>query len=269
MIAELLLKEDLVQEAVEKYLVVARLYHLRGETPQAINLLQQVIQFSPMNLPVRNLLIELLRSNGMIQEAIKETIELAQSYEFLADLEKMRQTLTEALRLCQEAKADRSTSLKILYQIADIDMQRLDWHQAIRVFEQIRTLQPDDPNARSRLVELNFRLGQDKIALSEIESYVSLLENSGKLEKTIPLLESLVKSFPAKIDLRKLLAEVYARSNQVSQAIKHLDAVANALLDQKDTRGTIEVLHRIISLNPPNMAEYQAVLNKIKGEAEI
>ena len=40
--------------------------------------------------------------------------------------------------------------------MADIDMQRLDWRQALRIYEQLRTLEPDDPSVRKSLIELEY-----------------------------------------------------------------------------------------------------------------
>ena len=44
--------------------------------------------------------------------------------------------------------------------MADIDMQRLDWRQALRIFEQLRTLELDDAATRKSLIDLNIRLNQ-------------------------------------------------------------------------------------------------------------
>ena len=48
-------------------------------------------------------------------------------------------------------------NVHLLQRMADIDMQRLDWKQALRVYEQIRTLRPDDQAARKQLLELYAR----------------------------------------------------------------------------------------------------------------
>ena len=87
-----------------------------------------------------------------------------------------RKTYTTALRFVQQANADRSWNIHILQRMADIDMQRLDWKQAIRVFEQIRTLRPDDEGVRKNLIELNLRLGQPAQANAELENYLAYLQ---------------------------------------------------------------------------------------------
>ena len=98
-----------------------------------------------MDMSARAQLIDMLVERGQIEEAIREYMELAEVYYRLAELDMARQdTYTTALHFVQQSNADRSWNVSILQRMADIDMQRLDWKQAVRVYEQIRTLRPDD-----------------------------------------------------------------------------------------------------------------------------
>jgi tetratricopeptide (TPR) repeat protein len=265
-IGELLAKEGMTQEAVSKFILVARLYQLQGEAAQAIGLLNRVIQIAPMDQSVRAFLIELLISQNLLEDAIQQSMALARNYEYLADFTKMRKIYQDTLRLAQRSKAGSDWSLKILYEIADIDMQRLDWHQAVRVFEQIRTMEPNDSTARAKLVDLNFRLREDNVALAELDSFVNNLESTGEVDEAITFVQSIIADWEEKAELRRFLAELYARNKRVSLAIEQLDMVASTMLDSKNTPGAIKALERIISLNPPNIAEYQAALGKLRGQ---
>jgi tetratricopeptide (TPR) repeat protein len=264
-IGELLAKHGYIQDAITKFQLVAKLYHLRGETNQAINLLTNILAFSPSDLIVRTTLIDLLSSEGQYDDAVQQSLDLARNYEYNADFEKARQVYTDTLSLASRSRDARGWSIKIYYKIADIDTQRVDWHQAIRVYEQIRTLEPDDANARTQLVDLDFRLGRDGTALNEVESFITLLENSGKLPQAVEFMQNLITNWPDRLDLRKSLAELLARNNQIKTAVDQLGIVANTLMDSGDVEGTTEIVERIISLNPSNMSEYQAALAKLKG----
>jgi len=79
--------------------------------------------------------------------------------------------------------------VQILYRLADIDMQRLEWRQALRVFEQIRTLKPDDVKARINLVDINMRMGQESAALNEVDSYLNYLDNMRQSSQWIEFLK--------------------------------------------------------------------------------
>jgi len=263
---EILLQQGRNQDAVNKFLLVAELYNLRGETAQAIRLLNRAVKLMPMDIGLRTHLIELLKASSQIDEAVEQYVELANVHYQLAELDAARQTYMAALHLAQKAPTDRSWNVQILYKIADIDMQRLNWRQAIRVFEQIRTLEPEDFKARSSLVELNFRLGQDAAALAEVDGFVALLENSGKAAKAVDFLKRLIAEQPDCVDLRKRLADLYIRHRRVNEAVEQLDWIANRLLDAKNVRGAMNVLQTIIELNPPEVASYREALQKLKNQ---
>jgi tetratricopeptide (TPR) repeat protein len=154
LMGDLLVREGRPQDAIAKFSTVAHAYSVRGEAAQATNLLKRIIQISPMDLSARTKLIDQLSERGQVNEALAEYVELADIYYRLAELDMARKTYTTALRLAQQPNAARDWNLRILQRMADIDMQRLDWKQALRVFEQIRTLKPDDENARKNLVDL-------------------------------------------------------------------------------------------------------------------
>jgi tetratricopeptide (TPR) repeat protein len=175
-IGELLLKENHVQEAGQKFSIVAQVYTLRGETTQATQLLRRIMQLNPMDLSVRGRLIEALMAQGKVDEAIREDLDLAETYYRLTELDMARKTYMTALHLAQQSSSNRKWNIRILTRLADIDMQRMDWRQALRVFEQIRILQPDDEKVRQNLIDINFRIGQESVGLNELDSFINFLE---------------------------------------------------------------------------------------------
>jgi tetratricopeptide (TPR) repeat protein len=254
-IGELLLKEGHPQDAVDKFLLVAELYTLRGESSQAIRLFDRIIEFAPMDLSVRSRLIELLLSQDKTELAVLQYIKLAGIYYQLAELDNARQSYTSALRIAQQSHGNRAVVLQILYKIADIDMQRIDWRNAMRIFEQIRTLEPEDIHSRACLVDLNYRIGQESAALNEVDGFLSVLENSNKRAKAIEFLTEILTEQPEKANIRKRLAEVYQRDGKNSEAIEQWDVMSNQLLSQGDHAGAAAALQTILTLNPPNAAD--------------
>ncbi len=261
---EVLLREERNPEAVEKFLLVAELYALRGEAAQAIRLLRRVTRMAPMELKVRDRLIELLSSHGQVEEALQEYWDLADMYYHLSELDQARQTYTNALRLAGTGKANRSWSLQILYKIADIDMQCLDWRQAVRIYEQARTLEPGDEKARLMLVDLNLRLNQDEAAFAEVDQFNTSMEQSGRRNVAIAFMEKLVNEYPSQLEMIKRLADLYVRNAQVPLAVKQLDRIADALLEAGNRDAAMAMLRTIIQLNPPNVSDYQAALKELK-----
>ena len=261
---EILLKEDRIQEASAKFMAVARTYSTRGEPHRATELYRRVTELAPMDLNARARLIDQLISNGNLEEALGEYLELGEVYYSLADLELARKTYTEALRMAQQSQVDRSWRVDILHRMADIDLQSLDWRQALRIFEQIRTLQPRDGKSRSNLIELNFRLGQHKAALNELDSFITYLRDSGEIQTAVAFVKNLATENPERVPIRRRLAALYHQTGHAPEAISELDAVGELLLDAGDRAGAAKAIQAILGLNPPNRHEYQTLLDQIR-----
>jgi tetratricopeptide (TPR) repeat protein len=266
LIGDLLIEENRLQDAIAKYNVVAEAYSVRGETAQAINLLRRVVQASPMDMVARTRLIDQLVSRGQADEAIGEYIGLADIYYRLAELDSARSTYTTALRLAQQGNANRAWSVKLLKRMADIDMQRLDWRQALRIFEQIRTLEPGDMAARKNLIDLNIRLNQPTQVASELDSLIGYLQSTSRREEALPLLNELVSEYPLQAIVRRYLAEEYRQAGSISEAVAQLDALVENLLGSGDRSGAIQTIEAIVAMNPPNLSEYKSLLTKVKTQ---
>lgn len=265
-IGELMAKSGQIEDAMKKFLLVAELYEVRGEADQSIRVLKKVTQIAPMDLSIRNRLIELLSNHNQIDEAIHEHLEVGEIYYRLAELEKARQSYLLALRLAQQSRTNRKWAVQILTKIADIDMQRLDWRQALRIFEQLRSLQPEDKVSRMQLIDINFRLGQLPAAMKEIDDFVKILEDNQKIKEVVQFLNELIKEHPDRIDIRKRLMEAFIRYGHTSKAIQQMDKLADQLLDTGDKWGAIEMVEAIIAMNPPNSNQYRQLLQQIRSD---
>ena len=263
-LGDLLVQEGRIQDAVEKFMLVSELYFLRGEPGQSIRLLRRVIKMAPMDLTVRSRLIEILSAQNQIDDAIQQYNELADIYYHLTELDMARQTYAAALRLVQKSHNYRKWAIQILYKVADIDLQRLDLRQAMRIFEQIRTLEPEDVDARVNLITLNYRLGQDAAGLAEAEGFATLLENSGKRPKAIDFLGAIIAELPEHYELRKRLADAYVRDGQVIGAVEQLDIIADARLEEGNHDEAVAIMEMIINLNPPNVDDYRRALVQMR-----
>jgi tetratricopeptide (TPR) repeat protein len=265
LMADLLVRESHIEEAIAKFTVIATAYGVRGETSQATKILRRIIELAPMDLNARTRLIDQLIARGEVDDAINEYLDVADIYYRLAELDMARKTYTNALRVVQQANADRSWNVHILQRMADIDMQRLDWKQAVRIFEQIRTLRPDDVSVRKSLIDLNLRLAQEPQAMAELENYISYLNTNGKSKQVIPFLEELVNENEGRIGLRRALAEQYKQAGQTAAAISQLDAVGEMLVEEGNVDEAVNTIQQILRLNPPNAAEYQRLLGQLQA----
>jgi tetratricopeptide (TPR) repeat protein len=264
-VGEILFQQGVVEEAVEKFGVISRSYSTRGEVQQAINYARRIIELTPTDLNARRHLIEQLLIFGKAESAVEEYIQLAEVYFSLADFNMARKTYTEALRTAQQTDVDRSLRVRILHRMADIDVQSLEWRQAMRVLEQARTLQPDDFDARTQIIQLNMRLNQEPQALAEVDNCISHLSSTNQPEKLIKFMRGLVEEYPQNIPIRRRLADIYRDYGRKADAIQQLDEIGDLLLKMGDRGVAIQTVEMIISLDPPNKAEYQQLLDQIRS----
>jgi tetratricopeptide (TPR) repeat protein len=263
--ADLLLQENHQPEAIAKYTAVARGYNARGAANRAIDVYRRIIEISPMDMESRRHLIEMMIARGQMDTALEEYLKLAEVYYNMADLGSMRQTYTEALRLAQQTNVSKAWKVKVLHRMADLEMQSLDWRQALKIYEQIRNLQPEDESARTSLIGLNLRLGLVQPAMAELDGFVAHLMDIKQYDTALHFVETLVNENPKQPALYRRLAELYRRAGRTDDAIARLDTAGNLLMESGDKAGATEVVMAILALNPPNTAEYQQVLAKLQA----
>lgn len=263
-IANILMEEKHIPEAIRKYQLVADLYQVRGEHSETIRLLERVVQMAPTDYSTRQRLIELLLSQGQNDKAIQQYMELALIYYRLGELKLARQAYTITLRLAQQSKSEDSLLVEILHKIADIDLQQLDFSQALKVYLQILSLAPTDETARAELIGLNFRMDQDATAFNELDELVALYENSGRRSQAIEFLKELIVEWPDKLELNRHLAHIYSHDGRKSLAVQQLDTLADGLLSAERRPEAIATLQEIIALEPDNVAEYREALRQLQ-----
>ncbi len=266
-IAEILIATDRLEAGLNKLAAVAETYRVRGEIAQATDIYTRILDLSPIDLNARARLIELLAQQDRTDEALAQYLQLAELYRQMADIDMARKTLADALRLAQRSTADRALSLKILHEMADIDLSRLDWRRALRVFEQIRTIDPTDDKARSHVIDLNLRLGQEEQAAKELDSYLELLVQSGRSADALSKLEELAREHPGKQALHSRLAEAYRAAGRIADAIAQYDALGEIQLDAGRVQDAIRTIQTIIELNPPDLEGYQELLQNLQASA--
>ncbi len=261
--AEILTALQRTEPAVEKYKMVAELYNVRGEAARAGKIYEQLVRLSPLDAGVRRRLISLLVSQGRTGEAINQYIDMAEAHKDLADLESARTTYAEALSLAQGPGGDKARAVQILHLMGDLDLQRLDWRQALRLYEQIKNLEPSDQKARSMLIDINHRLGQSRQALAEADDMLRYFASAGRLPKAVEVLEELVRSQPEEVGVRARLARIYYEMGRKAEAIAQLDSIGEIQLQAGNRAEAAKTIQSIISLGPDDAAGYRQLLAEI------
>ena len=264
--AEVMLQQGNSAGGMTKLRTVAKTHRVRGQIAQASSIYARIIRHSPIDITARKQLIELLAQQDRIDQAIEQYIDLAELYRQMAEIETARQTLDDAYQLCQRSNVNREDVIRILDRMGDIDLSRLDWRQALRIFGKICELDSSNEKARSNLIDLNLRLGQEAEAAESLDIHLDNLVNAGQAQEALTMLEDLAREYPGKQALHARLAEAYRAAGRTADAIAQYDALGEIQLDAGHSQEAIQTIETILKLDPPNIEGYHELLHNLRDE---
>ena len=264
-IGQILLERNNIPAAMVKYNLVAETYRLRGDNERAMAILQEALKIAPMDTSLHQNLIELLEEEERWGDLLNEYIDLADAYYQLADLDAARATYQAAIQLGQRVGAPDEQIIQIMHRLAEIEVNRLDLRQAMRTYEQIRRMAPEDERARRALVDLNYRLNDAVSAVRELDGLLRLYAKQRKAAQIIRVLEELVTRYPKDMALRSRLAAVYRQTGNLPRAVEQLDELAELQLEAGLHNDAIVTIRQIIALNPERVEDYRRLLQQLSG----
>ena len=263
--AEILFKSGRQENAMRKLKAVAETHRVRGEVREASEVYLRILNFAPVDLNSRARLIELLAQQARTDEALDQFLQLADLYRQMAQIEEARRALTDALRLAQQSQVEPQWEIRILREMGDMDLARLDWRHALRTFEQITSLDPADEKSAANLIDLHLRLGQEEAAADALDRHLENLVHGGRGVEALAYLEELAREHPGKQMLHTRLAEAYRAAGRTADAISQYDALGEIQLDAGQLGEAIQTIRTIISLEPPGLEGYQELLRNLEA----
>jgi tetratricopeptide (TPR) repeat protein len=204
-----------------------------------------------------------LIEHDQVDRALGEYLALGESYYRLARVDRALEKYEDALPLVRRTATPADWEVKILHRMADLQLQRVHWKGAVALYEKIRELAPTDEEARLRLVELHYKLGQEDVALRELDSLIVHLGKQKEFQKIIKALRELVDSNPQDIPLRSRLSGLYIELGMKQEAIGELDTLGELQLEVGRRRDAAETLRTIISLEPKEKEGYTQLLREL------
>jgi tetratricopeptide (TPR) repeat protein len=267
LLARLMEQRGHIEAAGNKYVTVAQVYRNRGDVTGAMDAFERAMTLAPLDMALRSRLIEMLKRHGEIDRALEHSLALAESYYQLAQIDKARAKYEEALQLAPRGSVEKQWQQKILHQIADIDMQRLNWRDAASAYHRIVQIAPGDERANVMLVELLFRLDRQHEALTELDRFLAVLASQRQTNKILAFLTDILSQQPNNMGLLNRLAAACAQAGERERAIGHLDRLGELQLSaglREEAANTIRV---ILSLQPADADGYQQLLEQIVGQS--
>ncbi|MBZ0299006.1 MAG: tetratricopeptide repeat protein [Anaerolineae bacterium] len=263
--AEIMMREGRVRQAINKYNIVARTYMVRGENDRAASILGEVLEMAPLDIEIHTSLIELLEAEERWDEALEQYIDLADTYHQLGDFDMSRNTYNLAERIASRVNASPDKVVRIKHRVADIDQMRLDIRKAQRTYEEIIQLDPEDERARRMLIDLNFRQGNQVDAIKRLDQLLGLFAKKKQVNRIMQLLEELVAMYPNDTGLRSRLAAIYRQLNRKKDAVIQLDALGELQLEAGMHEEAATTIRQIIALEPDGLDDYKRLLAQLGG----
>lgn len=261
--AEILMRQQRIRYAIDKYNIVARAYLLRGENGRAAAILGEVLEMAPLDVEVRLNLIDLLEGENRMNEALDQYIHLANTYQQLGDFDKASQTFSAAERVARQISAPVSKAVEIKHFLADIHQMRLNTRQAQRICEEILELMPEDQKALRLLVDTHFTQGNTVEAIKRLDVLLGVYAKHNEIDRIVRILEEFVRTNAQEPALRSRLASIYRKLGRVREAIEQLDALGEIQLDAGQNREAANTIRQIIALGPERVEDYKRLLSQL------
>jgi tetratricopeptide (TPR) repeat protein len=263
-LADILLKQSRTDEAIDKYLYISRVYQMRGQPDQAVNIFHTILKLAPMDVTVRSKLIDLYTSQNDVTQALDQYLILANSYYQLAQVDRALEKYNEALRLAANVENGADWKVKALTRIADIFNQRFDWAGATSAYEKLLELGPGDEAIIRKLVDLYYKQNKHSEAVTALDNVLAIYDRQDPLQ-ALELLKELAETYPNNMSLRQRLAVAYAQNNMNREAIAEYDALGEMQMENGLRDEAIQTIQAIINLGPNDVEGYRRLLAQISG----
>jgi tetratricopeptide (TPR) repeat protein len=263
-LADILLKQERTDQAISKYLYVAKVFEMRGQSDQVINVYQKILRLAPMDVTVRSKLIDLYISLNNSGQALDQYLVLADSYYQLAQVDRALEKYNEASRLAASVENTDTWRLEILKRMGEIYNQRFDWPRATAAYEELVEINPNDERVQRELVDLYYKQHKTDQAIAKLDSLLAIYQRQDPL-KALDLLKELTPIHPDDMSLRQRLAITYAQNDMNQEAIAEYDALGEMQLEHGLRDQAIHTIQAILNLGPDDPEGYQRLLSKISG----
>ncbi|PJF26676.1 MAG: hypothetical protein CUN52_15520, partial [Phototrophicales bacterium] len=127
---------------------------------------------------------------------LDQYIELAKTHNQLGSFELSRETFQQAERIAKRQNADPAKLVEIKHNLADMDQIRLDMRRALRTYEEILEIMPEDERAYRAIIDLHYSQGNQLEAIKNLDKLLNLFAKHKQINKIAKLLEELVRSYP-------------------------------------------------------------------------
>lgn len=267
LIGDILWQQGHMDQAVEKYITLARVHMVRGQATRATAVLEHARKMHPMYPPVYRYLIDLYLRQGRQDDALRTYLQLSDVYRQLANMEAAVQTLQEAETWARQANLSPMAQKRLLRARAALAEEQLDWETAQEVYRKALSLDPSDTELAVRWLGVFFRQGRLREALTHLREW---MQKQGTTSEGLLRIQTVLEELTAQYGQHPLLwyqlGKIREKLGQSQAAIEALDKALEGFLKAQNYRAALQTTRDILRLNPPNAPDYREMLRRIQDE---
>jgi tetratricopeptide (TPR) repeat protein len=133
-------------------------------------------------------------------------------------------------------------------------VQKSQWDKALKIYEKILAEDPKDVRVLLKIGELQQKKNDAPAAAETLHKVGQAYTDQGFFLKAVAVYKQIVKLAPGDVRVNERLAALYQQLGIVSDAMQQLQAVAQAADAAGDEKRLLEVLGRMVELDPENPA---------------
>lgn len=264
-LAEISIRQNRIEEAIQKYLLIAQLYELRGIPQRVLEILRRLVNLNPIDINLRAKLINALVRYNRLGDAVDQYLQLAEILYEMADLKGAIESYRHALALSAKLPEKNQYNNLILPRLFQLYLQTMHWKEAVKVGESLKEIQSDNLELRRQLITLYSRLGMKGEEVREIEEVIALLRRKEGFQGIEAFLVSLVEENSKDPTLRRTLANFYKEMGLKEKAVEQLDILGEIQLDSGAIEEAKRTIREIIALEPREVEAYRELLERLEG----
>ena len=265
LLGNILLENDNFDQGIAKFRAIARTYETRGQHAQALSTYREIMQLFPLDVETQQKMIHLYLQQQRFEEAMAQQLQMADAYYQLAQVDEARETYETALELAPRARNEHEWRARILHHIANLDEQRLNWRDAIRSYEEIVRIHPENEDADIALFRIYPRVCKPHLGVNALDKLIRTYLKKRDIKRVLSLLENLIEEDPQNIPLRARITQLYTKLGQREKAISHLDVLGDLQLEAGRKKAAIKTIETILTLNPPDRNAYADLYRELSG----
>lgn len=273
---ERLKKADNKEELIAQQQKLADLYIERGLLDLAENVYREILKIDRENLEIWNFLIQTHLQIGLEEDLVDDYLDLAEIY--LEDdstkeaLEQLRKVID-----AQPGNVDvRRRYIDVYLQIglendlvddylelADALVERGDVDEAIRLYSHVMSLDPENPDAMTKLSETRarYRKEEEQVALESMAEAEDASEETkpepseshvSSMQEAMENYQNILDVNPSNANIRCKLAEIYIQMDREKDALSEWEKASETFILKGELNKGIDLCEKILEREPSN-----------------